>query len=310
MKEMVIMRGEQEKRCLSFVKNKMFYKIGQMEQGSVIYWTDNDVANEELKNSKIWRVDSACYQSYFGLLEQDRNEFENILRKVQENPEASSFPDFIFEDGFIEHFQITSSYEGKKGSVHTKKEREFFSIVEKETKAIENEWKENPCLNQVRSKTWAFTNPEHSYDLLSKSFRKNWEHHLASFRKYMDSIQSKKVAIFMIEYPEYALAMYENIYCDWITGMAQGDMRKPEEFYEYRLSRDKELLEYVYQFKNEIKYVIFVNKNRFEVICTENIPYLIKLLSCDYVICPLYCATHIASVYSISVPTNSKENES
>ena len=32
------------------------------------------------------------------------------------NPNQSEFPDYIFDDGFIEHFQVTSSHENRKGS--------------------------------------------------------------------------------------------------------------------------------------------------------------------------------------------------
>lgn len=85
-------------------------------------------------------------------------------------------------------------------------------------------------------------------------------------------------------------------------------MREQEKFKEYRLSRDKKLLEYIYQFKDEIQYVIFLNQARVEIIRTENIPYLIKLLPWDYVIYPLQVTT-VASVYNISVPTDQKQGD-
>ena len=51
----------------------------------------------------------------------------------------------------------------------------------------------------------------------------------------------------MIEYDESALGMIECVYTDWINGMSQGDMRKQEDFKNYRLSRDKKILNYIYQ---------------------------------------------------------------
>ena len=91
--------------------------------------------------------------------------------------------------------------------------------------------------------------------------------------------------------------------CNWINGMAQGDMRGQEEFKEYRLSRDKKLLDYIYKFRKQIKYVIFVNQVRYEVIRTENIPYLLKLMPWDFVINPLV-VTNVSTVKNISVPAN------
>ena len=96
--------------------------------------------------------------------------------------------------------------------------------------------------------------------------------------------------------------MYENVYQGWINGMSNGDMREQELWSEYRISRDKYLLQYVYQFRESIKYVIFRNYARVEVICTENIPYLLKLLPWEYLIGPLQQVTTVASVYSIDVP--------
>lgn len=233
-------------------------------------------------------------------METDRNEFEQILRKAEPNQKLSSFPDLVFANGFIEHFQVTSSAVTRKGSNHAKKESEFNHRVEDETKKIEDEWNQTPSFDEVRSKSWAFTNPTHSHDFLITSFKSNWEHHMDSYRKYNGA---KEVGIFMVEYPEFALTMSENVYCDWINGMAQGDMRGQEKFKEYRLSRDKKLLEYIYQFREQIKYVIFVNRVRHEVIRTENIPYLLKLMPWDFVIYPLVVTT-VSTVKNISVPAN------
>lgn len=54
--------------------------------------------------------------------------------------------------------------------------------------------------------------------------------------------------------------------------------------------------------------MIFLNQARIEVIRTENIPYLIKLLPWDYVIYPLQVTT-VASVYNISVPVDPKQGD-
>lgn len=297
------MRGDCELRCLNAVKNMVFYRNGQPMQNPFTHKTYLDVSTDEFKKDRIWLVNSDCCKSYFGLLENDREEFESVLRVAQPNPDASRFPDFIFENGFIEHFQVTSSAVTKKGAKHTKKENEFRRKVDADTKKLKAEWNETPSFDAVRSKSWAFTNPTHSYEFLADSFKHNWEHHMGSYGKY---IGSRQIGMFMIEYPEFALAMCENVYQNWIDGMSQGDMREQEKFKEYRLSRDKKLLQYVYQFKDKIKYVIFLNCKRIEVIRTENIPYLIKLLPWDYVIYPFMVNT-VASVYNISVPVDPKQ---
>lgn len=294
------MRGEKEQQCLERIKNVTFTKDGVSIKHPFTGKIHTEISDDEFAKEQIWYINDDCHKNYFGLLETDRNEFEQILRKAEPNHKLSSFPDLVFANGFIEHFQVTSSAVTRKGSNHAKKESEFKHRVEDETKKIEDEWDQMPSFDEVRSKSWAFTNPTHSHDFLITSFKSNWEHHMDSYRKYNGA---KEVGIFMVEYPEFALAMSENVYCNWINGMAQGDMRGQEKFKEYRLSRDKKLLEYIYQFREQIKYVIFVNRVRYEVIRTENIPYLLKLIPWDFVIYPL-AVTTVSTVKNISVPAN------
>lgn len=239
-------------------------------------------------------------QSYFGLLTDERIEFANIIRTVKPNPSSSEFPDFIFDNGFIEHFQITSSQVTRKGATHARKESDFRRKVDTETEKLKTEWNITPSFDAVRSESWAFQNPAHSHEYLMDSFKQNWESHISSSKRFSDE---KSIGIFMVEHPEISLAMCENVYDGWINGMSQGDMREQENFKDYRLSRDKVLLNYMYNFRSEIKYVIFVNPQRVEVIRTENIPYLLQLMPWDYFIYPMQVCT-MATIHNISIPNS------
>lgn len=268
------MRGEKESACFDRIKSSLFTK------------------------APAFYCNSDFNKNYFGLLENECFEFADIIRTAKPNPSNSEFPDFIFDNGFIEHFQITSSHVGSKGATHAREESEFRRKVKSETEKMEEKWNETPSFDRVRSKSWTFQNPVHSHNFLIDSFKQNWEHHLESCQKYSGK---KDIGIFMIEYPEIALAMHENVYGDCIDGMAQGDMREQESFKDYRLSRDKELLKYIYDFKGAIKYVVFVNTVRCEVIRTENIPYLIHLMPWDYLVYPMQVCT-MTTVSNITVP--------
>lgn len=268
------MRGDKESACFDKIKRALFYK------------DEMPICNPDFN------------KNYFGLLENERHEFANIIRTAKPNPSSSEFPDFIFDNGFIEHFRITSSQITRKGATHAREESEFRRRVGTESEELKEKWNETPSFDGVRSKSWAFQNPAHSYTFLINSFKQNWEHHLESYQKYSGE---KDIGIFMLEYPETALAMCENVYGDWIDGMAQGDMREQESFKDYRLSRDKELLKYIYDFNSVIKYVIFVNPVRCEIIRTENIPYLIRLMPWDYLVCPMQVCT-MATLSNITVP--------
>ena len=84
-------------------------------------------------------------------------------------------------------------------------------------------------------------------------------------------------------------------------------MREPENFKGYRLSRDKELLKFMYDYKEQIKYVIFVSYYDIEIICLNKIQYLLKLMPWEYLIRPMIVNT-ISTLYNISIPVK-QENE-
>lgn len=51
----------------------------------------------------------------------ERGIIVDTLFRAEQNPQKSEFPDFIFEDGFIEHFSVSASKETKKGSEYRSK---------------------------------------------------------------------------------------------------------------------------------------------------------------------------------------------
>ena len=150
--------------------------------------------------------------------------------------------------------------------------------------------------NDQKSKHWVMKYPEHSYEYLVNSFKKNWNSHFDSFQKYKGK---KDISIFMIQYSDMALEMYENVYKNWIDGMSNGDLREPEILDCYRITRDKEILEYMYEFKEKIKYVIFIYGEKCEIIKLKNIPYILKLIPWNYAIAPKINAMLISSLYKL-----------
>ncbi len=53
------------------------------------------------------------------------NPISSYLALAKPNHDVSKFPDFIFDEGFIEHFQVTSAKETKSGDEHRIAEVEF-----------------------------------------------------------------------------------------------------------------------------------------------------------------------------------------
>lgn len=315
------MRGECELNCLHAVKSAIFCKDGKPIQNPLTHETYLNVSEDKFQKDHVCFVNPNRYECYFGLEANDCKEFENVLYMAKENQSLSCFPDFVFDHGFIEHFRITSYLETKKGAKYSIEENELRKTIDPQIDKTKSEWDKIHIFSAIRSKSWSYTNlypdpfhkdhnsssnpPTHSHEFLVSSFKKNWKHHIDSYEQYSGS---KQIGIFMVEYSESALVMHENVYDGWIDGMCPGDMRKPEQFNEYRLSRDKTLLRYIYEFKDKIQYVIFWNCSRVEVIRTQNIPYLIKLLPWEYVILPSKITT-IESLQNISVHAPEQKNE-
>lgn len=80
------MRGERELSSLNIVKDAMFCKDGKPMQNPFTHKTYLDVSDHEFKKDRIWFVNSECHKSYFGFVENDREEFESVLRVAQANP--------------------------------------------------------------------------------------------------------------------------------------------------------------------------------------------------------------------------------
>lgn len=299
------MKGDKEQKCLNFIRQEIFTDNGEPIRHPFTGKTYTEVDSSEFVNEQIWFINNNCHKYYFGLLEEDRKQIEQILRIAQPNEKTSEFPDFKFDYGYIEHFQVSSSKLTRKGAEHIREINCFVSKINMETESLKQAWNETPSFDKVRSKQWAKDNPNHSHSFLINSFKKHWENHIDSLNKYTGN---KDVGIFMIEYTDFALTMVENVYKEWIIGMSHGDMRNQENFHCYRLTRDRILLNFIYQYKDKIKYVIFVYHEGFEIIRLENIPYLLKLIPWEYEVQAL-AVKNISSLYNISVSMGSNSSE-
>ena len=308
------MRGQREKECLNTIIMSVFYDQNKKLIKDLKGKAYSEVSEEQFLQDYLFYT-NIKYEYLFGLTQEDVKEIVNILRKWEPNRKPSEFPDFVFDNGFIEHFQITSSLETKKGAQQIINEKDFERKTKQTQKEFINQCEKTPSFEKVRSCSSSMQNPEHSHDYFIKSVKENLTHHLESLDKYNGN---KEIGILMIENTEFALSMLENIFEEWLDGMSHGDLRKQQSFMCYRLSRDKKLLNYFYSFRNKIKYIIYCYTDfvrdenqkglaasycnpvkKFEIIKIDSIPYLLKLLPWDFIIGSL-TVNIISSMYNIS----------
>ena len=108
----------------------------------------------------------------------------------------------------------------------------------------------------------------------------------------------------MIEYLDGALHMCENFtVSDLKKDAFWGDMLRQEKYAYYRLSLDKELLNYIYTFKNKVDYVVLVTDIAApEVIRLDTIPDLIKLNPNGFTIASPGAMGEVQCLYGMSIP--------
>lgn len=259
------MRGEVEKNCFELVKANL---------------------NKEI---------------FFAMSYKDQCIVQKAFDEATANPNQSEFPDFIFDDGFIEHFQVTSSHENRKGSTMKIEKNKINQDFQRRAKEVADNLPEGDItIYSVETPTcW---HKQHSYENFVESFEGNFEHHIKSLIKYDGT---KKHKIFMIEYSDSALRMNKKYPSDLMTEISYGDLLTKENP-AYRLSRDKDLLQYVYDNNDMVDYVIFINKSSFDgtfvdIIKSQNALEMIKLLYDGYRFhCPIVGSAQFGMGVSVS----------
>lgn len=193
----------------------------------------------------------------------------SFWNKAVSNSDSNAFPDFVFYDGFIEHFQVTASDETKKGSKHNLAEKEF----ERDCNTVfKQEWLDflqSPPREKAKTDTFEMTvtshempTPEYSYDSFVYSFKRNFEKHIRHLQNYSGA---KTNSVFLIELVGARIIIEQN--------------GRFKEF--YRLSYDYDLMMHVYNYSEQVRYMVFAYNDGYELIDTKYIPTMLQHIPKD-----------------------------
>lgn len=204
----------------------------------------------EIQIKALASVRYLCSQNRFECFCEDKKEsylIEKAIQAAEPNKAENDFPDFLIDDyGFIEHFEVSSSLNTRKGYQYKKNSASIIKNVEEEKQKYKND--------ESYSITYEIPHLGDSHENLIKSFETKWDKHIQSMEKCKTEYDMR---IFLIDY----------VGEDLIYG---------EEKEIYRLSKDLELLEFMYKYKDKINYVIFKTKFYVEIISLTVIPELIQ----------------------------------
>lgn len=296
------MRGDAERKCLEAVQRCIFESSPFRNETAYTVSEDEFFENYYLYAKPVEQI-------FFGMSEDDIVHFENLLRLVKPNSAPSEFPDFTSDRGFVEHFQVSSSEITKRaGALHKKEYAEFQKVANQKERQLMDEMNEHPESGKIETLTQVFTYPRHSYEYFCTSFKKTWEHHAESLDQYGGC---KDMAAFMIEYQEHTLHMCEDFSeLKLKEKISYGDLLKGERYSYYRLSRDKNILNYIYGYKDKIDYVVMVTGDELpEIIKVENIPELLKLNPHGFLIESTMCMSEMRYFSGMSVHIDKNDGE-
>ncbi|WP_430394384.1 hypothetical protein [Enterococcus faecalis] len=197
-----------------------------------------------------------------------------MLDALTPNPKPNDFPDFIMPDGFLELFLVTSSTESKKkGAEHIKRQRMFESRS--------NEIKEVLSDEDTFARHRLTYSNNHLKENLLKSCKKNIDTHIQKLKTYKGN---KTNGIFLIEYnEESAFSMAE------VISVSDANHVEPQIFDHYVFSKDKDMLQLLNDYNEEIEFFIVSTKfNGTEVIKVRDIPNIIDSLPYEYIVASNY----------------------
>ena len=213
--------------------------------------------------------------SWHGLSEDDWKEVEDLINsaKLTDSKSKTDFPDFISNNGFIEHFHVTSGKSTRKGYDVTTNESKMLKSHDSFMANINSILPQNNNEILFSHHHTQFWRQNDSVRNFHKSFKTCWNSHINHLHNYN---RNKHFSCFLISSDD-VLSVYEHMDDD--NDIFYGDLSRQKKI-NFCLSYDSDLLDFIYEYHTDIDYVIYFNimQNYVEIIKTLNIPAIKEYL--------------------------------
>ena len=217
------MARENEKKCLEAVKNAILGK------NNISIYSNCEISN-----------------------------ISGYIFVATENHNANDFPDFVFDGGGIEHFELTSSKETKKGSEFKIEESRNNQIKKEYETELRNEFLHSDYVpGTMSTSNYEETYESFTYEDFLSSLRRNISNHVGSLEK---SHYMNKVVFFLMEQQTARLWIDEGVL--------------PIRFYE--LHKDKNALSIIKETCYSVRFLIYLVSDSIEIIDLTKIDNLLE----------------------------------
>lgn len=217
-------------------------------------------------------IESERKNRELGFDEGDDINVVNCFKSGVRNEDKNAFPDFVFKNGFVEHFEITSSREKKNGSSQKREDAETEREHREEIDCFEKERAKELLVQETMTYSHV-RESKHSHENLLKSLKRNLIKHIGHQKKYAGP---NKFKIYLINYSDIALTTLELLTKESPSNKEQLNKN------EFLIKYDKEALNIIYDFKDYIDYVVFLTKFDYVIIKTTSILNIIESIESDY----------------------------
>lgn len=241
--------------------------------------------------------------SWHGLSENDWKVIEGLINSVKptDSEIKTEFPDFISNNGFIEHFHVTSGKSNRKGYDVTTEESKMSKSHESFMANIDSTLPQNKNEISFSQHHTQFWRKNDSVENFHKSFKTCWADHINHLHNYDGN---KHISCFLISSDD-VLSVRERMGDD--NDIFYGDLARQDRI-NFCLSYDLDLLDYMYKYHTDIDYVIYFStmRNYIEIIKVLNIPAIKEYLSKHEYELHSLMAMETSSTYGIHTPNISK----
>lgn len=210
---------------------------------------------------------------FFGFSAEDVERLTEAFSSLAQN-DGTTFPDFYSSNSCVELFSISSSISDEhKGSAQMRQDGELRARIARDDEKTASS-------SEFKRRTYVCTHPQHSYEALTDNLREQVAKHVRS--KHACS-KTFATSVFVVDLNEIDLSCK---FCPLelvdLEGLRIGDLEpvyaNGESYGLYRLSRDRENLNWLAQCVSDVDYIVFCGLNVVEAINLHHVREIVAFL--------------------------------